>query len=98
MASKYRPKKDDDRMSAPRPFNLDDPAELARLHVELRGYMRVSLKDGTDEEGRAHAYAALCELVRRDTEASRAVNPFTTPLDDPRMKKMIDEAASILER
>ena len=67
MRSKYRPKKDDDRMSAPRPYDLDDPAELARLHHELEGYMRVSLKDGTDTEGRAWAYAALCELngIRR---------------------------------
>ncbi len=51
-------------MSAPRPYDLGDPAELARLHNELEGYMRVSLKDGTDTEGRAHAYAALCALNR----------------------------------
>lgn len=51
-------------MSAPRPYDLSDPAEVARLHDELEGYMRVSLKDGTDTEGRAHAYAALCELNR----------------------------------
>lgn len=70
--SKYRPRKDDERMSAPRPYNLDDPAELHRLHAELCGYMRVSLQDGTDTEGRAHAYAALCELVRRDRQVQMA--------------------------
>ena len=49
-------------MSAPRPYDLNDAAELARLHDELEGYMRVSLKDGTDTDGRAHAYAALVQL------------------------------------
>lgn len=49
-------------MSEPRPYDLSDPAEIRRLIGELRGYMRVSLKDGTDEAGRAHAYAALCSL------------------------------------
>lgn len=49
-------------MSEPRPYDLQDPAEMIRLHRELEGYMRVSLKDGTDTEGRAHAYAALCEI------------------------------------
>lgn len=73
MRSKYRPKKDDARMSAPRPYDLSNPAELARLHQELEGYMRVSLKDGTDTEGRAHAYEALRELNsrRREEEAER---------------------------
>ncbi|MBX9862447.1 MAG: hypothetical protein K2Y42_06805 [Hyphomicrobium sp.] len=52
-------------MSEPRPYNLDDPAEVDRLHHELQGYMRVSLMDGTDTEGRAHAYAGLCEFNRR---------------------------------
>lgn len=72
MRSKYRPKKDDDRMSAPRPYDLDDAAELNRLHDELEGYMRVSLKDGTDTEGRAHAYAALCELNRTRRQLTNA--------------------------
>jgi hypothetical protein len=63
--SKYRPRQDDPRMSEPRPYNLDDPAEVDRLHHELQGYMRVSLMDGTDTEGRAHAYAGLCEFNRR---------------------------------
>lgn len=68
--SRYRLKKDDDRMSAPRAYDLTDPVEIRRLHAELRGYMRVSLTDGTDTEGRAHAYAALCELVRMDDAAA----------------------------
>jgi len=63
--SKYRPKQDDPRMTEPRPYNLDDPAEVDRLHEELQGYMRVSLTDGTDTEGRAHAYAALCDFNAR---------------------------------
>lgn len=49
-------------MSAPRPYDLSNREEVERLFHELRGYMRVSIKDGTDTEGRAHAYAALCEL------------------------------------
>lgn len=88
--SKYRPKQDDPRMSQPSAFDLNDPAEIRRLHGELRGYMRVSLNDGTDTEGRAHAYAALCELVRREEQSARQPNPFTTPLDDPRMPKSFD--------
>lgn len=71
--SKYRPKKDEPRMSEPRRYDLSDPAEMARLLLELEGYMRVSLLDGTDTLGRAHAYAALCEINRRrrDEDAER---------------------------
>jgi hypothetical protein len=63
--SKYRPKQDDPRMSDPKPYDLNDQSEIDRLHSELEGYMRVSLKDGTDTEGRAFAYAALCAMNRR---------------------------------
>lgn len=62
MKSKYRPKEDDQRMSAPRPYDLDDHAEVRRLIGELRSYMRVSLADGTDSAGRAYAHAALVAL------------------------------------
>ena len=65
-------------MSAPRPFDLSDPAEMERLHWELEGYMRVSLKDGTDTEGRAHAYAALCDLNRSKRPAYGTPVPAET--------------------
>ena len=64
----------------PRSYNLDDPKEIRRLHRELAGYMRVSLAHGTDTEGRAHAYAALCELVRREETAARAERDAEIPI------------------
>lgn len=50
-------------MTEPRPYDLSNTAELRRLLCELAGYMRVSLTDGTDAEGRAHAHAALVTLT-----------------------------------
>ncbi len=48
-------------MSAPRPFDLKDPAELDRLLRETLGYASVSLhrQDGTDRPGRIFARDAL---------------------------------------
>lgn len=43
----------------PKPYDLTDPRELRRLFIELEGYMRVSLRHGTDTEGREFAYEAL---------------------------------------
>lgn len=60
-------------MSDPRPYDLTDPSEIQRLHRELEGYMRVSLKDGTDSEGRAYAFAALVEINHRNPR--RAQHP-----------------------
>jgi hypothetical protein len=68
-------------MSNPRPYDLDDPTELHRLHRELRGYMMVSLHDGTDTEGRAHAYVALCDLVRREQQGLGMAQATTCPAD-----------------
>lgn len=65
-SSKYRPKQDDDRMSEPRAFNLENEADVKRLFSELEGYMRVSLNDGTDAPGRAYAFAALRDLNTRN--------------------------------
>jgi hypothetical protein len=50
-------------VSKPRPYQLDDPAEIARLIRETLGYMRVSRMDGTDRKGRQHAIDALEWLV-----------------------------------
>jgi len=46
----------------PRPYNLSDPAEVRRLVCETKGYMRISLNHGTDQEGRKYALLALKEL------------------------------------
>ena len=55
-------------MSKPRPYNLDDPAEMRRLMFELRGYIHTCRRDhhGTDWEGRAHAIDALDKILERD--------------------------------
>jgi hypothetical protein len=49
---------------SPRPYNLDDPNEHARLMRELEAYMKVSLRNshGLDREGRYFAYEALRDL------------------------------------
>lgn len=49
----------------PRPYDIDDPADLARLFREARGYLRVSLDHGTDWEGRRFAMAAFEVLIGR---------------------------------
>lgn len=53
---------------APRPYDIDDPAELKRLIRELRGYMHVSLKHGTDWSGRRFALDALNKLADSNCE------------------------------
>lgn len=57
----------------PRPYDLSKPEEFGRLFVELRGYMQVSLKNGTDREGREYALQALKHLVKltEDTKPER---------------------------
>lgn len=50
----------------PRPFNLSQNGELSRLLKALIGYMRVSITNGTDHEGRQFAYDALLELASPD--------------------------------
>lgn len=48
----------------PRPYDLDDPAELQRLYREVRGYLHTCHhKHGTDWEGRKHAMDALDQLT-----------------------------------
>lgn len=54
----------------PRPYNLDDPAELRRLHRECSGYLRTChSKHGTDWEGRKFAMDALEQLCRAQVAA-----------------------------
>ena len=47
----------------PKPYDLSRPEEIARLFREVQEYMRVSLRDGTDFEGRKHALDALAVLA-----------------------------------
>ena len=64
------------RDNSPRPYDLDNPDEVARLMRELEGYMRVSLhySHGTDHEGRRFAYEALRSLNIK-AKAKRAPVP-----------------------
>ena len=49
----------------PRTYDLRQPAELARLHRELLGYLRTCQNDhhGTDSAGREYAVQALREIL-----------------------------------
>jgi hypothetical protein len=51
----------------PRPYNLADEAETARLLRETLGYAHTSLhgKDGTDLTGREYAYFALRDALKQ---------------------------------
>jgi len=49
----------------PRPYDLDDPAELLRLYQEVAGYLRICESCGTDHSGRRYARQAMDELVKR---------------------------------
>lgn len=69
-------------MSDPRPYDLGDHTEIRRLISELRGYMRVSLNDGTDNEGRAHAHAALVALDSGKGIMTLARTLATLPVHD----------------
>ena len=57
-------------MMEPRPYNLDDPTEIARLYREVVGYLRACERQhhGTDSMGRAYAYDALVTLGTRHNE------------------------------
>ena len=68
-----RQQQDAARMYDSSPYDLRDPDEIARLLRELEGYMRVSLRDGTDADGRAHAYDALIVLNSRKNRDLRDV-------------------------
>ena len=43
----------------PQPFDVSKPRDISRLLHETIGYMRVSLKHGTDTEGRRFALQGL---------------------------------------
>ncbi len=48
-----------DTDNRPRPYNLANADDRARLLRETLGYARVSLHHGTDTKGRRYAYDAL---------------------------------------
>lgn len=50
----------------PRPFDLDNPEERARLLREVAGYLKVSafFHEGTDKAGREYAGEALLRALR----------------------------------
>lgn len=49
----------------PRPFNIDDPADVRRLLLESAGYLHTCRRDhhGTDFKGRQFAMEALRALA-----------------------------------
>ena len=49
----------------PRPFDLSVPSEVERLISETYGYMLVSLRHGTDREGREYALVGLREYLNK---------------------------------
>lgn len=51
----------------PRPFDLDNPAEIRRLLRECEGYLSTCRRDhhGTDFQGRQFAMVALRKLAER---------------------------------
>lgn len=78
----------------PRPYDLNDPSELTRLYLELRGYLKVSLQDGTDFLGRKYAFKALeelCATAQMDTFPGEGGERFI--IDQP---ATVDELASLL--
>ena len=52
-------------VNKPTKFDISKPSEIARLHKELYNYMKISVNDGTDLEGRIYALDALRELVKK---------------------------------
>ena len=50
----------------PRPYKLKSPHDVNRLIYEVTGYLRTSIRDGTDYEGRRHALNALQFLTLHD--------------------------------
>lgn len=51
--------------NSPREFILNDPAEVLRLLVEVRGYLHTCRRDhhGGDWEGRRHAVNAIESMI-----------------------------------
>ncbi len=66
-------------MDNPRPYDLTKQAEVNRLIRELRGYMQVSIRDGTDTEGRQHALSALNTILDNGWEVMIDDEPFEPP-------------------
>ena len=56
----------DEPRNRPRAYDLENEDEINRLLSELEGYMRVSLREGTDTEGRHFALAALVEINKQN--------------------------------
>lgn len=57
-------------MNEPKPYDIENLSDIKRLIRELRGYMKVSLQDGTDRTGRKYALEALekwCEKIDENT-------------------------------
>lgn len=49
----------DHNINCPRAYDVSQPADVSRLLHETIGYMRVSVKHGTDTEGRRFALKGL---------------------------------------
>jgi hypothetical protein len=69
----------------PKPFDIDNPEDIKRLHEELYAYMKISVMDGTDLTGRKYVLEALEKLVEREKEPL----PKNLPWDVTRKDKRV---------
>lgn len=62
-------------MSKPRPYDLTDPEEVARLYREVCGYLHTCRLEhhGTDTKGREYAIQAM-DTMRLNAEAKLSVS------------------------
>lgn len=72
-------------MSKPTKYDLENPEEVKRLIRELRGYMQVSLNNGTDYDGRKFALEALDEIISCNYFVSIDTENFEPPTYDNRV-------------
>lgn len=75
------PQQPPELLNRPRSYDLKDPAEVARLLREVRGYLHTSRNDGTDQSGRVFALAALTEALKAGWTLTPP--PYEDPLYGP---------------
>lgn len=63
-------------MTQPREYDLSKPEEISRLLMEVHGYMKVSLKDGTDHKAASTltTQSASCEKKCRNENLNERGN------------------------
>lgn len=84
------------RQAANRISQLEDALAAAESFID--GWKFERIDDDCELEAQAALGVVRAALHGKPDDWHGQPNPFTTPLDDPRMQKMIDEAATVLER